>query len=45
MWDDFTDWRNASEEAAIRIIEPNLHTVWSPKGGEPVIINLNGGEA
>ena len=35
----------ASEEAAIRIIERNLDTVWPPKGGEPVIITLNGGEA
>jgi glutamate synthase domain-containing protein 1 len=35
----------ASEEAAIRIIEPNLNTVWSPKGGQPVIINMNRGEA
>ena len=35
----------ASEEAAIRIIEPNLNTVWSPKGGEPIIITLNGGDA
>ena len=40
----------ASEEAAIRIIEPDLDAVWSPKGGEPVIIKtdsglLNGGEA
>ena len=35
----------ASEEAAIRIIEPNLDTVWSPKGGQPVIININGGDA
>lgn len=33
----------ASEEAAIRIIEPNLDTVSSPKGGEPVIVTLNGG--
>lgn len=33
----------ASEEAAIRIIEPELDTVWSPRGGEPVIISLNGG--
>jgi glutamate synthase domain-containing protein 1 len=31
----------ASEEAAIRIIEPNLDTVWSPKGGQPVIVRLN----
>ncbi len=35
----------ASEEAAIRIIEPDLNRVWSPKGGEPVIVHLNGGEA
>jgi len=35
----------ASEEAAIRVIEPNLDTVWAPKGGEPVIICLDGGEA
>jgi glutamate synthase domain-containing protein 1 len=32
----------ASEEAAIRVIEPNLDTIWSPKGGEPVIIYMNG---
>jgi len=35
----------ASEEAAIRIVEPNLSRVWYPKGGEPVIVRLNGGEA
>jgi len=34
----------ASEEAAIRIIEPELDTVWSPKGGQPVIVRLNGDE-
>lgn len=33
----------ASEEAAIRIIEPNLDSMWSPKGGEPVIILSEGG--
>jgi len=33
----------ASEEAAIRVIEPNLDTVWAPKGGQPVIVRLNGG--
>jgi glutamate synthase domain-containing protein 1 len=33
----------ASEEAAIRIIEPNLDNVWSPRGGQPVIARLNGG--
>jgi glutamate synthase domain-containing protein 1 len=35
----------ASEEAAIRIIEPNLDNVCSPKGGQPVIVCLNGGVA
>lgn len=34
----------ASEESAIRIIEPNPDKVWYPKGGEPVIVKLNGGE-
>ena len=33
----------ASEEAAIRIIEPSLDRVWAPKGGEPVLVRLNGG--
>ncbi|WMJ23213.1 glutamine amidotransferase family protein [Paludicola sp. MB14-C6] len=32
----------ASEESAIRIIEPNLDNVWSPQGGEPVIVSLSG---
>ena len=31
----------ASEEAAIRKIEPELERVWAPMGGEPVIIHLN----
>ena len=35
----------ASEEAAIRVIERDLEKVWAPKGGEPVIVTLNGGEA
>ncbi|MCL2044445.1 MAG: glutamine amidotransferase family protein [Treponema sp.] len=35
----------SSEEAAIRIIEPNLDTVWSPKGGQPVIVHVNEGES
>lgn len=35
----------ASEEAAIRIVEPNLDRVWAPKGGEPVIALLEKGEA
>jgi glutamate synthase domain-containing protein 1 len=30
----------ASEEAAIRIIASDLDRVWSPKGGEPVIVRL-----
>jgi len=34
----------ASEEAAIRIIEPNLDTTWSPSGGQAMIAYLNGGE-
>jgi glutamate synthase domain-containing protein 1 len=33
----------SSEEAAIRIIEPNLDVIWAPKGGQPVIVYLNGG--
>jgi glutamate synthase domain-containing protein 1 len=35
----------ASEEAAIRIIEPNLDAVWAPTGGQPVIVRLHGGKA
>ena len=35
----------ASEEAAIRIIESDLDKIWSPKGGEPVILHLNGGNS
>ena len=35
----------ASEEAAIRIVEPNLDTVWAPKGGQPVILAVKGGES
>ncbi len=34
----------SSEECAMRIVEPNLDKVWSPNGGEPVIITLNGGK-
>jgi len=34
----------ASEEAAIRVMEPELDRVWSPVGGEPVIIRLNGSD-
>jgi glutamate synthase domain-containing protein 1 len=32
----------ASEESAIREIEPDLDTVWSPKAGEAVVGTLNG---
>ena len=30
----------ASEEAAIRRIEPTLERVWAPRGGEPVLVGL-----
>ena len=33
----------ASEEAAIRIIEPELDRIWAPKGGQPVIARVSGG--
>jgi len=32
----------ASEEAAIRVIEPNLDTIWAPRGGQPVIVFMDG---
>jgi len=35
----------ASEESAIRAIAPDLDCVWSPAGGQPVIVTLNGGES
>jgi glutamate synthase domain-containing protein 1 len=35
----------ASEESAIRVIEPNLDRLWAPKGGQPVIVRLSGGES
>ena len=31
----------ASEEAAIRVIEPDVERIWSPRGGEPVIVTLD----
>ena len=31
----------ASEECAIRVIEPELDRIWSPGGGQPVIVTLN----
>ena len=33
----------ASEEAAIRIMEPNAENIWAPAGGEPVIIQVKEG--
>jgi len=33
----------ASEECAIRVLEPNLDKIWAPKGGEAVIVTLDGG--
>lgn len=34
----------ASEECAIRVIQPSLDRIYAPKGGEPVIITLKGEE-
>lgn len=31
----------ASEECAIRVIQPELDRIWSPAGGEPVIVTLD----
>ncbi len=33
----------ASEECAIRAIEPDCEKVWAPKGGQPLIVTLDGG--
>ena len=33
----------ASEECAIRVVCPELDKLWSPMGGEPVIVTLDGG--
>ena len=33
----------ASEEAAIRAMEPDAENIWAPAGGEPVIIKVKGG--
>ena len=30
----------ASEEAAIRVMEPNAENIWAPNGGEPVIVKV-----
>ncbi len=34
----------ASEECAIRYLEKDVDRIWSPKGGDPVIITLKGGK-
>ena len=31
----------ASEESAIRVVEPHLDTLFAPRGGEPVVYRLN----
>ncbi|MBQ6728488.1 MAG: hypothetical protein IJQ87_06065, partial [Clostridia bacterium] len=31
----------ASEECAIRKMEENVENIWSPKGGEPVVVTVN----
>ena len=33
----------ASEEAAIRVMEPEAQNIWSPRGGEPVIVKVKEG--
>ncbi len=33
----------ASEEAAIRVMEPDAENVWAPAGGEPVIVKVKDG--
>ena len=33
----------ASEEAAIRVMEPTEENIWAPAGGEPVIVNVKEG--
>lgn len=33
----------ASEEAAIRVMEPQAENVWAPAGGEPVIVKVKEG--
>ena len=33
----------ASEEAAIRSMEPNAENIWAPAGGEPVIVRVKDG--
>ena len=33
----------SSEEAAIRVMEPDAESIWAPMGGEPVIVRLKEG--
>ncbi len=33
----------ASEEAAIRAMEPDAENIWAPAGGEPVIVKVKEG--
>ena len=33
----------ASEEAAIRVMEPDAENIWAPAGGEPVIVRVKEG--
>ena len=33
----------ASEEAAIRTMEPEVDNIWAPAGGEPVIVKVREG--
>ena len=33
----------ASEEAAIRTMEPDAQNIWAPAGGEPVIVRIKDG--
>lgn len=35
----------ASEECAIRMMEPEPERIWAPRGGEPVIVRLEGRES
>jgi hypothetical protein len=30
----------SSEECSIRLLSPEVDEIWSPRGGEPVIIDL-----
>ncbi|HOK57862.1 MAG TPA: glutamine amidotransferase family protein [Methanothrix sp.] len=32
----------SSEEASVRLISPSLDSVWSPRGGEPVVCEIDG---